>query len=410
MTEFVLAVFVVVYVGMILGGLPGLALDRAGVALLGAIALLAGGAMTVREAWGAVDVPTMALLFALMVISAQFRLGGFYAFVTRKLAKADGSPPRLLFLVILAAAVLSAVLANDIVCLAMTPILVETCRGRDLDPLPYLLGLACAANIGSAATLIGNPQNMLIGQVSGIPFGWYFLQAAPPVVAGLVAAWGIIAILWRGRWRLEAPRIKVQAPDFSPWQSFKGCVALVFLVVAFLIGDWPREVTALFCAGVLLSSRRLTSGRFFSLVDWPLLILFMGLFVVNHAVASSGLLSDLHAFLDRSGLDLKNGFWLGAVTVVLSNVVSNVPAVMLLLPADSSQRSAVVLALASTFAGNFFLLGSIANLIVADQAGRLGVSVGWRTHFRVGFPVTVVTLILAGIWLYMRYPGLARSG
>ncbi len=402
MSEYVLAVFAVVYVGMILGRLPGLALDRAGVALLGAIALLAGGTMTTAEAWRAIDVPTMALLFGLMVISAQFRLGGFYARVARKLAQTRGSPPRLLFWVILAAAVLSALLANDIVCLAMTPVLVEICRGRDLDPMPYLMGLACAANIGSAATLIGNPQNMLIGQVSGIPFGWYFLQAAPPVAAGLAACWAVITLLWRGRWRMEAPHITVQAPEFNPWQSLKGCVALVFLVVAFLVGNWPREVTALCCAGALLSSRRLTSGRFFSLVDWPLLLLFMGLFVVNHAVVSSGLLTGVHAFLEHGGLDLKNGLWLGLVTVVLSNIVSNVPAVMLLLPADSSQGSAVILALASTLAGNLFLLGSIANLIVADQAARLGVSVSWRTHFRVGFPVTVVTLILAGIWLCWR--------
>ncbi len=399
MSEFVLAVFAVVYVGMILGGLPGLALDRAGVAVLGAIALLAGGAMTTAEAWRAIDVPTMALLFGLMVISAQFRLGGFYARVARKLAQTRGSPSRLLGVVILAAAVLSALLANDIVCLAMAPILVETCRGRDLDPMPYLLGLACAANIGSAATLIGNPQNMLIGQVSGIPFGWYFLQAAPPVAAGLAACWAVIAFLWRGRWRMEAPRLRVQGPDFNFWQSLKGCAALVFLVSVFLAGTWPREVAALFCAGVLLSSRRLTSARFFSLVDWPLLLLFLGLFVVNHAVASSGLLAGLYGLLEQGGVDLKNGMWLGLVTVILSNIVSNVPAVMLLLPADSSQKSAVILALASTLAGNLFLLGSIANLIVADQAARLGVSIGWRTHFRVGFPVTVATLILAGIWL-----------
>ncbi|MEF3698445.1 anion transporter [Desulfolutivibrio sp.] len=410
MSEYVLAVFVVVYLGMILGGLPGLALDRAGVALLGAIALLAGGAVTTAEAWAAVDVSTIALLFGLMVISAQFRLGGFYTFVTKKLAQADGSPARLLFLVILAAAGLSALLANDIVCLAMTPVLIEICRGRDLDPMPYLLGLACAANIGSAATLIGNPQNMLIGQVSGIPFGWYFLEAAPPVAAGLVAAWGTIAWMWRGRWRMTAPAVDAHAPEFNTWQSFKGGAALFVLVAAFLVGDWPREVAALFCAGVLLTSRRLTSARFFSLVDWPLLVLFMGLFVVNQAVASSGLLEQLHGLLARCGADLKNGVWLFSVTVVLSNIVSNVPAVMLLLPADASPRAAVLLALASTLAGNLFLLGSIANLIVADQAGRLGVSVTWKAHLRVGLPVTILTLILAGIWLFVRWSALVGPG
>lgn len=410
MSEYVLAVFVVVYLGMILGGLPGLALDRAGVALLGAIALLAGGAVTTAEAWAAVDVPTIALLFGLMVISAQFRLGGFYTFVTKKLAGTDGSPARLLFLVILAAAALSALLANDIVCLAMTPVLVEICRGRDLDPMPYLLGLACAANIGSAATLIGNPQNMLIGQVSGIPFGWYFLEASPPVAAGLVGAWGIIALMWRGKWRMSAPAVDARAPEFNPWQSFKGCAALGVLVAAFLFGNLPREVAALLCAGVLLSSRRLTSARFFSLVDWPLLLLFMGLFVVNHAVAASGLLARVYALLGAAGVDMTNGAWLFSVTVILSNIVSNVPAVMLLLPADTSQWAAVLLALASTLAGNLFLLGSIANLIVADQAARLGVAVTWRAHFRVGVPVTLLTLILAGIWLFLRWPDLGVPG
>lgn len=395
---------------MLLGGLPGLALDRAGVALLGAIALLAAGAVTTAEAWQAVDVPTMALLFGLMVISAQFRLGGFYARITRALAGADGSPARLLFLVLLAAAVLSALLANDIVCLAMTPVLVEICRGRDLDPMPYLLGLACAANIGSAATLIGNPQNMLIGQVSGIPFGWYFAQAAPPVALGLVAAWAVIALMWRGRWTMTAAKVTADAPEFSPWQSLKGCVALAVLVSAFLFGHVPREVAVLLCAGALLTSRRLTSAKFFSLVDWPLLILFMGLFVVNHAVAASGLLDRVYGLLAASGVDIRHGGWLFAVTVILSNLVSNVPAVMLLLPADASPRAAVVLALASTLAGNLFLLGSIANLIVADQAGRMGVAVTWKEHFRVGIPVTFLTLILAGIWLFWRWDALGGVG
>jgi len=251
---------------------------------------------------------------------------------------------------------------------------------------------------------------MLIGQVSGIPFGWYFLEASPPVAAGLVGAWGVIALMWRGKWSMSAPAVDAHAPEFNSWQSLKGGAALFILVAAFLFGDLPREVAALLCAGVLLSSRRLTSARFFSLVDWPLLVLFMGLFVVNHAVAASGLLDRVYALLAAAGVDMANGAWLFTVTVILSNIVSNVPAVMLLLPAEASQRSAVLLALASTLAGNLFLLGSIANLIVADQAGRLGVSVTWKAHLRVGLPVTVLTLILAGIWLFVRWSALAGPG
>ena len=160
----VLAVFGLVYLGMLLGEIPGLALDRTGVALLGALALVATERVTPAQAWAAVDVPTLALLFGLMVVSAQLRLGGFYTWVTRGSSTAEVSPAALLAALVAVAGALSAVLANDIVCLAMAPLLVEGCLRRRLDPVPFLLALACAANVGSAATLIGNPQNMLIGQ------------------------------------------------------------------------------------------------------------------------------------------------------------------------------------------------------------------------------------------------------
>jgi Na+/H+ antiporter NhaD/arsenite permease-like protein len=186
--DFILGVFAVVYVGMLFGGLPGLALDRTAVALLGAIALLAGGALDARSAWAAVDMPTMSLLFGLMLVSAQLRLSGFYTLLARRMAAGPYTPQGLLFLIMLGAAALSAVLVNDIVVLALTPILVEGCIKRGLNPVPYLLGLACAANIGSAATLIGNPQNMLIGQVGGLSFAAFALDCLPPVLAGLLAA------------------------------------------------------------------------------------------------------------------------------------------------------------------------------------------------------------------------------
>ena len=175
----VFCVFLLVYAAMVLGRLPGLALDRAGVALLGAIVLVAGGTMTVADAWGAADVPTLALLFGLMIISAQLRLGGFYTAVSRSLIAVTTSPAGLLARIMAASAVLSALLANDIVCLAMTPILVEATLARGLNPLPYLIGLALSANIGSAATLIGNPQNMLIGQVSHLSFSGYVAATWP---------------------------------------------------------------------------------------------------------------------------------------------------------------------------------------------------------------------------------------
>jgi Na+/H+ antiporter NhaD/arsenite permease-like protein len=159
------AIFGIVYLGMILGGLPRLRLDRTGVALLGAIAVVGFGLMTPEAAAQSIHLPTIVLLFSFMVISAQMRLGGFYGAVTRAVVALPLSPAALMGVVIATTGLLSAVFSNDIVCLAVAPVLARACRQRGLDAVPFLLGLACAANIGSAATLIGNPQNMLIGSM-----------------------------------------------------------------------------------------------------------------------------------------------------------------------------------------------------------------------------------------------------
>ena len=401
--NFVAGVFALVYVGMIFGGLPGLALDRTALALIGAIALLAGGALDARSAWAAVDMPTMSLLFGLMLVSAQLRLSGFYTLLARRIAAASLSPRMLLLLVMAASAALSAVLVNDIVALALTPILAEGCIKRGLNPVPYLLGLACAANIGSAATLIGNPQNMLIGQVGGLPFAAYALDALPPVVAGTLAAWGIISWFSRGDWVLERSVAPVPAQDFLPWPALKGGLLLAAALFGFLFTPIPREVLALAAGALVLVSRRMHSRTVFALVDWQLLLLFLGLFVVNHALLASGLLERLFLAVGSTGVDLAHPAWLFAVTALLSNVISNVPAVMLLLPVTQTPQDRLLLALASTLAGNLFLLGSIANLIVAEQAARLGVFLTWRKHLRIGLPVTLATFALAALWLWLRW-------
>ena len=185
----IVAIFVTVYAGMILGGLPRLKLDRSGVALLGAIGVIGLGAMSTEQAARAVDLPTVLLLFSFMVVSAQMRLGGFYTAVTRQVAALPLGRNALLGAIIGVAGALSAVFSNDIICLAMTPVVAQLCLQRRLNPVPFLLGLACAANIGSAATLIGNPQNMLIGSVLQLPFGGYVRQALPPVVLSLLLLW-----------------------------------------------------------------------------------------------------------------------------------------------------------------------------------------------------------------------------
>jgi len=417
----VVAVFAVVYLGMFLGGLPRLKLDRAGVALLGAIAVIGLGAVSVEEAARAVDLPTVLLLFAFMVMSAQMRLGGFYTATVRWVGGQRLSPAAFMAALIAVAALLSAVFSNDVICLAMTPVVARICLQRGLNPVPFLVGLACAANIGSAATLIGNPQNMLIGSVLKLPFADHLRQALPPVLLSLGVLWAWLALgpqrhaLAVGGTGAAAGGVPpspatepvAQAPAdgepaFDPVQTAKGLLVAGAVLVAFLATDWPHEVVALVAAGVLLLSRRFHSSDVMGFVDWELLVMFMGLFVVNHAFEQTGLAAEAVAALAAQGIHLGQTGPLFAAGLLLSNLVSNVPAVMLLLPhvqGPGAAGAGLTLALVTTLAGNLLLVGSIANLIVADLAARQGIAIDWKTHARIGIPVTLLTLAVVAGWL-----------
>jgi Na+/H+ antiporter NhaD/arsenite permease-like protein len=358
-----IAIFALVYLGMLVGGIPGSKVDRTGVALLGAILMMVVGEVTPERAVEYLDVPTLALLFSMMVLSAQLRLGGFYAAVVRRFGMAEHSPRALLAIVILVAAVLAAVFTNDVVALAIAPVLLAICRVRGLRPLPFLLALACATNVGSAATLIGNPQNILIGQALRLHFARYALIALLPTVLGLAVIWGVIYLL---------DRDALQVPGGT------------------------RHVVALAAAAVVLLSKQFHTREMLGLVDWELLVLFGGLFVVNGAFLDSGLMADAERWLAAQGMDARNPAVLFLIAPLLSITVSNVPAVMLLLPLAVHPIAGPALALSSTLAGNALIVGSIANIIVVEQAARGGVAISWRDHARVGLPVTVLTLVVAG--------------
>jgi len=406
-TTLAVAVFLLVYLGMIFGGLPFLQLDRTGIALLGAIVLVASQVISVEEAYRSLHLPTLILLFSFMVVSAQLRLGGFYPWAARRIASSNGSPPALLGAVILAAACLSAVFSNDVVCLAMAPVIIEICRAKRLNPVPFLIGLACAANIGSAATLIGNPQNILIGQTLNLSFGRYVLLTFIPIALSLIVTWCIVIILKRrqgwasGESAMAIPEDKrSEEPEpLDLWQTTKGLAVAIVLFIAFLYAPWPRELMALAGAGLLLCSRRLHSRHMLGLVDWQILILFIGLFVVNHAVQQTGLLTQVVEALASAGFDLRDSGPLFVTSFALSNIVSNVPAVMLLLPTTAGEYAGTLLALSSTLAGNLLIVGSIANIIVVNESARKGVMIGWRDHAAFGIPVTLATLAITVAYL-----------
>ncbi len=408
-------VFLLTYAGIALGGIPGLALDRTGIALLGAIAMLAIGALSLAEAVAAVDVPTLLLLYGLMVVSAQLQISGFYGRAADLLGRVATTPRRLLLGVMVISAGLSAVLVNDVVCLVFTPVVIVVARQTRRSPVPFLLGLACASNIGSAATLIGNPQNMLIGQVGRLQFDRFLYWCAPPAACALAAAFGVLAWIYRREFRGDAapkPAGPIAddgavhagvawAPDAH--YSFRGSAKGVFgalLLVGLFFTPVPRELAAMAVAGCILVSRSLDTRRILARVDWHLMTLFIGLFVVVQALDRTGLPARWVGGLASAGWHLDAPLPLTLVTVTLSNLVSNVPATLLLvrfLPAE--QTSAwYLLALTSTLAGNLITLGSIANLIVLEQARLHGVAIRFGEHARVGIPVTLVSLAIAVLW------------
>jgi Na+/H+ antiporter NhaD/arsenite permease-like protein len=408
MTDIVGAIFIATYLGMAAGRVPGLKLDRSGLALLGAIALIAIGAVTPAQAAAFVDRPTMLLLFGLMVVAAQFGVAGVFEGVARRIAERADRPRRLLAGVIIVSGGLSAGLANDIVVFAMTPLLCTGLRARGVNPVPYLVALAAAANAGSAATLIGNPQNILIGQMTGLGFWRYAAIALPVALATLAITYAVVAWTWRAQMVASTPgdvAPREHAPLYSDRRQFhKALIATAVLLVLFAT-PVPREISTLAVAGLLLASRRVASRQLIGAVDWNLLILFVALFVVTGAflvaiegeAGSGGIaarLADVGWLPDRLST-------LVPLALAVSNTIGNVPAVILILQAWPSPPEGAMIALAilSTLAGNLLLVGSLANIIVAERAQAAGVTLRFADHARAGIPITVLSTAVAVAWL-----------
>lgn len=398
-----ISIFVVSYIGIALGRFPGLQLDRTGVALLGAMLMIITATLGIDDAIIAVDYSTLILLFGLMILSAQFRLGGFYSLLAVRSASAFREPKMFMGALIVLSAVLSAILSNDVICLAMSPIVIEITRKRDWAPLPFLLALAASSNIGSGATLIGNPQNMYIAQQANLPFGEFLLWCLPPVLVSVVFLY-----LWAVRGQLELStsnkyitddlRIESARP-YDHFQSMKGLFVMLVMIGLFFT-NVPREVTILGVASVLLMSRKLASRHFLGFVDWSLLILFIALFVLIEGIQMTGGLDAAYFWLEDLGYNLYSPVSFSLISILLSNVVSNVPAVMLLMTKMPESNTALfyLLSLMSTFAGNFILVGSIANLIVAEQANRDGIDFNFKEHFYWTAPVALISIIMAFVW------------
>ncbi|MDP3813635.1 SLC13 family permease [Pseudomonas sp.] len=399
----VLALFVLTYLGMAAGGIRGLRVDRSWIAGCAAVLLLVTGAQSPGEAAGQLDAGALLLLLALMLISAQFDFSGVYAWLNERLSHHAQRPALLLLGVVLLGGLLSALLVNDIVAFALTPLLCHSLLARGLDPRPFLLALALSCNAGSSASLIGNPQNILIGQAGGLDFWAFSAIAGPPALAALAITYGVIWLQWRKRWGVAKPLVVEETPVeriYGVHSYLKPLLASLVLLGLFAT-SMPREISALLIAALVMISRRVDSRDYVHKVDWNLLLLFAGLFVVTGAALGLPEVAAVAARLQEYGLLPQGVITLASASLLAGNLIGNVPFVILLLGVlpDASESMLVGLAILSTLAGNLLLIGSVVNLIVAESARRLGVLLSFVDFARSGFPVTLLSMCLAGLWL-----------
>lgn len=406
--------FALTYAGMALGKIPGLRMDRAGIALVGAALMLVTRVLTLQEAISpqSIDYETLILLFGMMIVVGCLRLSGFFRLLTHWCLCRIETPRGLLAVTILLSGVLSAFLVNDIVCLALTPLVLHLARRLRFNPIPHLIGLATASNIGSTGAITGNPQNMIIGIQSHISYLRFSAKLFPVAVIGLVLNFLVVAFIYRRA--LVPPKvvditepITQESPPLRRahlWILSKSVLAtLVSVTLFFALPSQYLPIVALGAAAFLLVGRIVHPEKIYRQIDWSLLVMFAGLFIVVHAfqihvVRLWGI--DRWTWLLNHPVDL-----LSAVSAVLSNLVSNVPAVLLFepvlkaMPVASQEAAWLALAMSSTFAGNLTVLGSVANLIVVENACREGVTVSFWEYCKVGVPVTLLTLALGIAWL-----------
>ncbi|MGF1932857.1 MAG: anion transporter [Nostoc sp. ChiQUE02] len=382
------------YLGLALGYIPGLRMNRATIALVGSAFLIALGVLNLQEAWQAIDANTIVFLLSMMVVNANLSYAGFFRRSLSVILSITSSPLGLLIALTFGSGILSAFFLNDTLALIFTPLTLSLTQALGLNPIPYLLAIAGATNIGSVATLSGNPQNILIGSFSGISYLDFLRVLAPVALIGLVIQ---VILLW-----LLYPDVRSVKPCqslptsnqriFKPLFN-KTLVITIGLLIAFTIG-LPLGESALVAASLLLITRRVKPQRILQKVDWNLLVMFSGLFILTRVTQKLNLLQPFTHAINSAASFL-------GVTVVLSNLISNVPAVLLLHPLvpPGDTKYWLLLAAGSTLAGNLTLFGSVANLIVVEAAADLGYKLTFWEHLKFGAPLTVCTLVLVYLWV-----------
>lgn len=397
----ILGIIILSLVGIALGSYPTFRMNRSTIALVGATALMIIGALTVEDAFKAIDIQTIILLFSMMVLNINLRLSGFFKIITSKIISFAKTPKQLLALIIFSSGLLSALFLNDTIVIMFTPLILNVVLSLKRNPIPYLVALATSANVGSVATIVGNPQNMIIGIFSKISFTQFAIKLTPIALIGLTIIWIVIVLIYKSEFRNEKLSTEIEE-DYKVFRPLliKSSIVLALMLIAFNLG-FPIALSALGGASLLLITRRIKPERVFIELDWSLLVFFSGLFIITHTL--NEFFISKYFQISQSLISGNIVFDLSIVSAVLSNLVSNVPAVLLISPAllkfSNAENLWLALAMSSTFAGNLTLLGSVANLIVAESAKRQGVKLEFMEYLKAGIPITILTLIIGIVWL-----------
>jgi Na+/H+ antiporter NhaD/arsenite permease-like protein len=404
-TQLIIAyvIFFASYLVFAIGRFPGTKIDRTAAAIIGAAMMFAFRITDAETGMRSIDFATLVLLFSMMLITADLHVSGFFDWVTSVCVE-HVQPRFLLPSVIFTSGILSAFLVNDIICLLMAPWILRVCRQMSLPATPYLLALATASNIGSTATITGNPQNILIGSLSGIAYPTFLLHLGPVALIGLFLDWLVLHLIYFRRSNKVTIEAQTQPEWIEPLAVKKSGlifpVALTVLVLVGFLAGAPPALTAALGAAILLIHPAFHPRQIYGEVDSSLLVFFVGLFLITGAVEQIGIAQQMLIVAEH--LNLHKLWIFSAVTVGFSNIVSNVPAVMLLKDLapqyNNSQFFWLLLAMSSTLAGNLTITGSVANIIVVEKV-RSEHPIGFREYMRAGVPITLLTVIVGIIWL-----------
>jgi Na+/H+ antiporter NhaD/arsenite permease-like protein len=408
MTTTAVIIFVITFLGIIYTRLPKVNVDRPSAAFFGAVAMILFGVLTFEEAVQAIDFNTIALLLGMMIVIAVLEIDGFFTFIAEKTISLSKSRNQLLFIIVFVTGIASAFLVNDAVVLLFTPVIIQICRSAKLNPIPYLIAEILSSNVGSAMTITGNPQNILIGMQSGIPYSKFLLHLLPISIIGMILIVVVTKILFRREFNSDN-HLVFQEDEFNyNFQSMKFSVPIFLgIVILFFFHhtlDLSIPLIAIAGASLILILGKIKPSKVIKEVDWVLLLFFAGLFIVVHGIEKVGVLDQ---FIDNTPIsnNLEGIVSLHALSLVLSQIVSNVPYTILMLPILKSASSDLLwlsLASASTLAGNATIIGAVANLIVIEVAKKYDIEIGFWQFFKVGIIITLITLLISILILYLQ--------